>query len=451
MPSTQGNVGSLRSPTPNVPNRERPVRSPGDVPDRSPRDDSQWCAGRANGTLTAMETNDDDATPPPAGTPAGDSDPSEAPTSRSDASTGGAAHLSPDPGPRRLYKSSDDRMISGVCAGIAEYFGIDAVIVRVIAVALVFAGGAGLLAYVAAWLLVPERDADPDDRPGRTATIAGAIALVLAVCVATSFRGGPFGWGWSGPFVSLVFIGLAGLGIWYLASGEHPSTGSVRDILRRAGFGLALLAVSGILAIGGAWATAAGGGVVVAGVVIVAGLWLVAAAFVGGARWLILPALAIAVPAGMVSAANVSIDGGVGERQYRPVAAEQVRDTYRLGVGRLVVDMRDANLPAGDRHMNVDLGVGQAVLVVPRGVCVTTEARIGAGDVALFGRSSGGVDVDYENPRKALPDKTRLVIDGDIGVGELAITYEDPDDFQHRRFGERPEAGNAACIGGTRG
>jgi hypothetical protein len=91
------------------------------------------------------------------------------------------------------------------------------------------------------------------------------------------------------------------------------------------------------------------------------------------------------------------------------------------------------------------------VLVVPRGVCVTTEARIGAGDVALFGRSSGGVDVDYENPRKALPDKTRLVIDGDIGVGELAITYEDPDDFQHRRFGERPEAGNAACIGGTRG
>jgi phage shock protein PspC (stress-responsive transcriptional regulator) len=397
-----------------------------------------------------METHDDDATTPAAGTPAGDPDPSEAPTSRSDGPTGGAAHPSPDPGPRRLYKSSDDRMIAGVCAGIAEYFGIDVVIVRVIAVALVFAGGAGLLAYLAAWLLVPSSDAEPDDRPGRTATIAGAIALVLAVCAVTSFRG--FGWGWSGPFVSLVFVGLAGLGIWYLASGEHPSTGSVRDVLRRAGFGLALLAVCGILALAGAWATAAGGGAIVAGVVIVAGFWLVAAAFVGGARWLILPALALALPAGVVSAANVSIDGGIGDREYRPVAANQVRDTYRLGVGRLVVDLRDANLPAGDRHMNVDLGVGQAVLVVPRDVCVTAKARLGAGDVALFERhSGGGVDVDWEEQRTAPANKTRLVVDGDIGVGELAVTYEDPDNFDSTRFGASSEAGNAACIGGARG
>jgi phage shock protein PspC (stress-responsive transcriptional regulator) len=397
-----------------------------------------------------METHDDDATTPAAGTPAGDPDPSEAAGSRSDAPTGGAAHPSPDPGPRRLYRSSDDRMIAGVCAGIAEYFGIDVVIVRVIAVALVFAGGAGLLAYLAAWLLVPNSDADPDDRPGRTATIAGAIALVLAVCAVTSFRG--FGWGWSGPFVSLVFVGLAGLGIWYLASGEHPSTGSARDVLRRAGFGLALLAVCGILALAGAWATAAGGGAIVAGVVIVAGFWLVAAAFVGHARWLILPALALALPAGVVSAANVSIDGGIGDREYRPVAANQVRDTYRLGVGRLVVDLRDANLPAGDRRMNVDIGVGQAVLVVPRDMCVTTKARIGAGDVALFERhSGGGVDVDWEESRTAQANKTRLVVDGDIGVGELAITYEDPDDFRSDRFGDNAEPGNAACIGGARG
>src|SRR4051794_35393310 len=263
-----------------------------------------------------METHDDDdATTPPAGTPAGDSDPttpagdgtdpSEAPTTAGDAPTGGAAHSSPDPGPRRLYKSSDDRMIAGVCAGIAEYFGIDAVIVRVVAVALVFAGGAGLLAYVAAWLLVPDRDADPGERPGRTATVAGAIALVLAVGAITSFRGGPVGWNWSGPFVSLVFIGLAGLGIWYLASGERPSTGGVRDVLRRAGFGLALLAVCGILALAGAWATAAGGGVLVAGVVIVTGIWLVAAAFIGGPRWVIPPRPPPAAPPRVVPAPHL--------------------------------------------------------------------------------------------------------------------------------------------------
>jgi predicted membrane protein len=153
----------------------------------------------------------------------------------------------------------------------------------------------------------------------------------------------------------------------------------------------------------------------------------------------------------VVSAANVSIDGGVGDREYRPVTAEQVRDTYRLGVGRLVVDLRDAKLPAGDRRMRVDLGVGQAVLVVPRDMCVTTKARIGAGDVALFNRNSGGVDVDWEDQRRALPNRTRLVVDGDIGIGELAVTYEDPDDFRHGGFPEIPNAGNAACIGGTRG
>src|SRR3954469_1455762 len=391
-----------------------------------------------------METHEDDNTTTPA------PDPSEAPTASS-AATGGAAPPPRDPGPRRLYKSTDDRMVAGVCAGIADYFGIDPVIVRVIAVALVFAGGAGLLAYVAAWLLVPDRDAEPEERPGRTATIVGAIALVLAFGALSSVWGGQFGgWHWTGPFVSLVFIGLAGLGIWYLASGESPSVGGARDVLRRAGFGLALLAVCGILAIAGAWATAAGGGVLVASVVIIAGIWLVAAAFVGGARWLILPALALALPAGVVSAANVSVDGGVGDREYRPLAANQVRDAYRLGMGRLVVDLRDADLPVGDHRMKVDLGVGQAVLVVPRDVCVASAAHVGAGQVAVLGRGSGGVDVDWQDGRRARAGTTRLVVDGDIGVGELAVTYEDPDTFENGP-GRRAAPGNAACIGGSRG
>jgi phage shock protein PspC (stress-responsive transcriptional regulator) len=398
-----------------------------------------------------METHDDDDETTRSAGPAGPAgDPSQAPTT-SAAPTGGAAPPPPDPGPRRLYKSTDDRMVAGVCAGIAEYFGIDPVIVRVVAVALVFAAGAGLLAYVAAWLLVPDRDDDPGVRPGRAATVVGAVALVAAFVSLSSVWRGNFGaWHWTGPFVSLVFIGLAGLGIWYLASGEAPSAGGARQVLRRAGFGLALLAVCGLLAIAGAWATAAGGGVLVAAVVIVAGLWLVAAAFVGGARWLILPALALALPAGVVSAANVSVDGGVGDREYRPVTAGDVRDTYRLGVGRLVVDLRDAKLPPGDHRMKVDLGVGQAVLVVPRDVCVTSVAHAGAGQVTVFDNGSGGVDVDWLDDRRALPGTARLVVDGDIGVGQLAVTHEDPNTFE-RHHGPGAGPGNDACIGGARG
>src|SRR5690242_6321643 len=101
-----------------------------------------------------MASSDQDPTTEQAGTGAGIPSPSPEPPAdrpgRGSTGAGGAA------GPRRLYRSRDERMVAGVCGGMAEYFAIDPVIVRIIAVALVFAGGAGLLAYLAAWLLVPE-------------------------------------------------------------------------------------------------------------------------------------------------------------------------------------------------------------------------------------------------------------------------------------------------------
>lgn len=56
---------------------------------------------------------------------------------------------------KRLYRSRDDKMIAGVCGGIAEYFGIDPVIVRVILVVITLMGGAGVLAYLIMWAVVP--------------------------------------------------------------------------------------------------------------------------------------------------------------------------------------------------------------------------------------------------------------------------------------------------------
>jgi phage shock protein C len=48
-------------------------------------------------------------------------------------------------------------MVAGICAGIAEYFGVDVTLVRVIVtVVAVITGGAGLLAYLAAWAIIPE-------------------------------------------------------------------------------------------------------------------------------------------------------------------------------------------------------------------------------------------------------------------------------------------------------
>jgi phage shock protein C len=60
-------------------------------------------------------------------------------------------------GTRVLVRSRDGRMLAGVCAGVAGYFDIDVTLVRVIwAVLSIMTGGAGVLAYLAAWVIIPE-------------------------------------------------------------------------------------------------------------------------------------------------------------------------------------------------------------------------------------------------------------------------------------------------------
>ncbi len=56
---------------------------------------------------------------------------------------------------KRLYKSSQNKVIAGVCGGIGEYFGIDPVIVRLIAVVFTLMGGSGIIAYIIAAIIVP--------------------------------------------------------------------------------------------------------------------------------------------------------------------------------------------------------------------------------------------------------------------------------------------------------
>lgn len=64
----------------------------------------------------------------------------------------------PPPGyPRkRLVRSTNDRKIAGVCAGIADYFDIDTTLVRVLWLLAFFCAGTGLLAYAILWIAVPE-------------------------------------------------------------------------------------------------------------------------------------------------------------------------------------------------------------------------------------------------------------------------------------------------------
>jgi phage shock protein C len=66
-------------------------------------------------------------------------------------------NMSTNTKPRELRRTRDGRMIAGVCSGAAEYFGVDANILRLVLAGLcVFTAGTAAFIYVAGWLLIPE-------------------------------------------------------------------------------------------------------------------------------------------------------------------------------------------------------------------------------------------------------------------------------------------------------
>jgi phage shock protein PspC (stress-responsive transcriptional regulator) len=263
------------------------------------------------------------------------------------------------PSSRRLTRSSSDRVIAGVAGGLGRYFSIDPVIIRIAFIVGAFFGGAGLIAYGAAWLLVPSDD------------------------------------GSSSP-------GAAG-------------------VARRLGIALGLIVLIGVAVVAGFTGAASGGATTVAIVVIVAGGLLMIGAFTGGMRWLIAPALALALSAGVAVAGDIDIRGGTGERVYRPASADSLRNNYRLGVGHLLLDLRNTKFGPGDHRVHLKVGLGQAEVLVPSNVCVSSTADVAGGATTVFDRSTGGTYHDWQDINRAQPGAAHLTVDADIGFGELRI------------------------------
>src|SRR5256885_8234432 len=86
---------------------------------------------------------------------------------------------------RAVRRDPDQRIVAGVCAGIARYFGIDPLVVRLAFIAAAAAGGIGLVVYGAAWLLMPARAGESGGRVGirgdrASVEVALGSALLLA-------------------------------------------------------------------------------------------------------------------------------------------------------------------------------------------------------------------------------------------------------------------------------
>jgi len=372
------------------------------------------------------------------------------------------------PRPRRLLRSSGDRMLWGVAGGLGEYLRIDPTLVRLGFAAAAIFGGFGVIAYLVMAVVVPEDDGTGKPREGRRPPTWAIVLLALAVLVA--LPGPLWGWGWHhdggwpwwgffGP-LWLIFLIVAGFLVvramrrgrpfrgrreaaqdsadattTQAATAETSERGDEPPRAVRA-IALIVLALAAICAAAtvaacAAWATATGNGEVVAGVVIAIGVAIAATAFIADARriapWLLAAALVLGLPAGAMAAADIRFDGGIGDREYRPAALTDLpADGYDFGVGQMIVDLRDLPWTDGQTvSLSSELGIGQMIVSVPPNVCVDADATGKAGELLVRGETSDGVDleIDQSQPQGKAP---RLDLDAQIQLGQLTVTDRDP-------------------------
>jgi phage shock protein PspC (stress-responsive transcriptional regulator) len=274
----------------------------------------------------------------------------------------------------RLLRTRRRRLIGGVCSGLGAYFDVDPILFRIAFVGLAIFSGIGLALYLAILLLVPEE-------------------------------------GINRAPISLLWRGLG-------AEQWHKSAD--RRLFRWLALAAAVVLCAIVLAIAGAW-LAGTQAQLAAWAVVAVGAALVLSAFTRTARRLVLPGVAFVLAVATIAAAHVDLHGGMGDRVYRPQTVAEVHGGYQLGAGRLEVDLRNVAFPAGTTELPVRLGVGDLVVLVPKGVCVATSARIGGGYVGALESRSGGLDVNWSERPSPPRGTPRLMVDGSVGLGALIV------------------------------
>jgi len=149
---------------------------------------------------------------------------------------------------KRLYRSRKNRMLGGVCGGIAEYFEIDPVIVRLIAVALFFVGGSAILAYIIALIVIPYEPLETSAGQNRDAApTASTISSPSAVEAPRQTSGD------SVPlFLGILLIVIGGLFLLHNLPIFSPFYLSIRHYVRHF-FWPSILIVFGVFLIARGW------------------------------------------------------------------------------------------------------------------------------------------------------------------------------------------------------
>lgn len=276
-------------------------------------------------------------------------------------------NITDSPTVRRLERSSSARMLAGVCGGLGRYFELNPTVFRVGFVVLTLLGGAGVLVYLAAALVMPGEGRDRS----------------LAEQVLAERKERPW------PLIGLAIVGVA-----------------LIVLLSRA-----------------ALQPAAGDGwifVLVVGLVV---LWVSRSARWGGRLLRLFVAIIVAALAAFATAVvlafswfNVSLNDGVGDHVYAPASVAAIAPSYHLGVGSLRIDLSAIRPPAKALQVKAKVGVGELRIVVPDGARVQVSARAKLGDVHVLRLEDSG-----RNAIVTTGSRGRYVIDARVGLGRVDV------------------------------
>jgi phage shock protein PspC (stress-responsive transcriptional regulator) len=347
---------------------------------------------------------------------------------------------SPPTPARVLRRSSTDRVGAGVAGGLGAYFGVDPVLFRVLFAVAAFFGGAGIIAYLIAWAVIPEDGSGRASIDSWIGELRRRRVPVWAVAVAAGLLLWLVSFSWWMPahafpvvaIVAVILVAALRSGRTAPSEAVTPSEGrpvnlskeqpaappqwradgrawiseakAARRERRRRSWPVRIATVVALIA-----------ALVVLVIVDAAGrvampvyFWTAAAVLAGGllvgvisrrAPWSLLPLLVLSLAGGIaLSPTSASWTDGIGPRTWQPTAAPA--GSYRLAVGQAVLDLRELPRQSKARTVDVTLAVGQVRVLVPSGLPVTVQAHVRFGTVTGPGPAASGTDVDRTIPLK---------------------------------------------------
>jgi phage shock protein PspC (stress-responsive transcriptional regulator) len=354
--------------------------------------------------------------------------------------------------PRRLVRVDEGRWLGGVAAGLGRYFDVNPLVYRIAFVALAFAGGTGILLYLAAWLVIPAEShvdsaavqalREHRDRPWLLLGV-GLLLFSAVLVVSESDL-----WIGIGNLWLAALLGGAALLWWHLAHRDErgtrpaapavdrttaptePSAAAAQPAPRPRKPSLTLPVLGVLLAVAGLLGLLAVLDVyeidldlAFAAALAITGVAIAVGAFVGYRVGALVP-LGLLLLGGFAFAASlpVSLSAGIGDKVERPVDAAVLEQSYEYGIGDYELDLTNVALAEGETHVGVSLGIGSLVVTLPDDVAVDIDAHAGAGEVNVLGATDDGIGADREIQLPGSePDAPTLALDASVGFGQIEV------------------------------